>query len=314
MNLHDDQKLFSQTIRAASQYLNIREEFIEKDYWITDTLAKLSCSKYLDQVVFKGGTSLTKAHKLIKRFSEDIDLAMIHDDSKAGNQVKNLTRSVEKTITADLKITNDDLTSKGSRFRKTYYQYPSLYPSYGNNLIIEINSFANPFPYSKVNIASFIYDFLMEKQEYEMIKDYKLEPISINVLDANQTMLEKLVSLFRTSFEKDLLKNISRKIRHFYDLYYLLNSNKGKAFIKSDKFRSLLDELWEHDKKLFDEPIGWQKFSYQDSPIIQDFDSIWLKIARVYKTEMSALAFAEIPKEDEVFKLFQQLFNRLNRD
>ncbi|NQY79519.1 MAG: nucleotidyl transferase AbiEii/AbiGii toxin family protein [Candidatus Caenarcaniphilales bacterium] len=312
MNLHGDQKLFSQSIRAASQLLNIREEFIEKDYWITDTLAKLSSSKYLDQVVFKGGTSLTKAHKLIKRFSEDIDLAIIHDDSKAGNQVKNLIRSVEKTITVDLKITNTDLASKGSRFRKTYYQYPSLYPSHGNNLIIEINSFANPFPYSRVEIASFIYDFLIEKQELEMIKDYKLKPISINVLDINQTMLEKLVSLFRTSFEIDLLKNISRKIRHFYDLYYLLSSKQGKAFTKSDKFKSALDELWLHDKMLFDEPKGWQDYSYLDSPIIQDFDSIWSKIAKVYKTEMSALAFAEIPKEDEVFQLFKQLFKAIS--
>jgi len=220
-------------------------------------------------------------HSDQKLFSEDIDLAIIHDDSKAANQVKNLIRSVEKIITADLEITDTDLASKGSRFRKTYYKYQKLYPNYGNKLILEINSFANPFPYSRVGITSFIYDFLMEKQEFEMIKYYKLEPIFINVLDTNQTMLEKLVSLFRTSFETDLLNNISRKIRHFYDLYYLLNSNEGKAFIKSDKFKSSLDKLWDHDKVLFDEPRGWQNYSYLDSPIIRDFDSIWSKNSRV---------------------------------
>jgi hypothetical protein len=35
MNLHQDSKFFSDTIRAASQHLNIKLEFVEKDYWIT---------------------------------------------------------------------------------------------------------------------------------------------------------------------------------------------------------------------------------------------------------------------------------------
>ncbi len=34
MNLHKDKKLFSDTIRAAAQHLDIKEVFVEKDYWI----------------------------------------------------------------------------------------------------------------------------------------------------------------------------------------------------------------------------------------------------------------------------------------
>ena len=41
MILHDDKKLFEQTIRAASENLKIKEEFIEMDYWISLVLLRL---------------------------------------------------------------------------------------------------------------------------------------------------------------------------------------------------------------------------------------------------------------------------------
>ncbi|MCF8355690.1 MAG: nucleotidyl transferase AbiEii/AbiGii toxin family protein [Melioribacteraceae bacterium] len=74
MNLHSDKKLFSDTIRAAADQLNINEVFIEKDYWISLVLQRLSKSKYAAQAVFKGGTSLSKGFGLIERFSEDVDI------------------------------------------------------------------------------------------------------------------------------------------------------------------------------------------------------------------------------------------------
>jgi|GEM_PF-3874653 len=55
MKLHQDIKLFSDTLRAASQYLDIKLEFVEKDYWITLVLSRLAKSKYVDESVFKGG-------------------------------------------------------------------------------------------------------------------------------------------------------------------------------------------------------------------------------------------------------------------
>jgi len=56
MKLHNDMKFFGDTIRAASQQLNINEVFVEKDYWITLVLCRLSKSKFSAETVFKGGT------------------------------------------------------------------------------------------------------------------------------------------------------------------------------------------------------------------------------------------------------------------
>lgn len=45
---------------------------LEKDVWVVWTLQTLFSSKLGEHLVFKGGTSLSKAYGVIKRFSEDV--------------------------------------------------------------------------------------------------------------------------------------------------------------------------------------------------------------------------------------------------
>ena len=49
---------------------------VEKDWWVSRTLEIIFQMDIAKHLVFKGGTSLSKAWKLINRFSEDIDLAI----------------------------------------------------------------------------------------------------------------------------------------------------------------------------------------------------------------------------------------------
>ena len=49
---------------------------VEKDWWVVQTLSIIFDMEIGEQLVFKGGTSLSKAWGLIHRFSEDIDLAI----------------------------------------------------------------------------------------------------------------------------------------------------------------------------------------------------------------------------------------------
>lgn len=60
MKLHENQPLFAQPPNFAANILNIRPEFIEKAYWITRTLQRMSQNVNAKKVVFKGGTSLSK--------------------------------------------------------------------------------------------------------------------------------------------------------------------------------------------------------------------------------------------------------------
>lgn len=56
--------------------LNIHPSAVEKDWWVIQTLALIQAMEAAPHIVFKGGTSLSKAWKIIKRFSEDIDLVL----------------------------------------------------------------------------------------------------------------------------------------------------------------------------------------------------------------------------------------------
>ena len=72
--LHNDVKLFEDIVLRTSDYFGVDAAIIEKDYYVTITLKALSDK--LDDMVFKGGTSLTKCYQLLNRFSEDIDLIL----------------------------------------------------------------------------------------------------------------------------------------------------------------------------------------------------------------------------------------------
>ena len=73
MYLHkENRELFRDVILVTSEKLGISEDIVEKDYYVTLILKKLSGIEY--PAVFKGGTSLSKAFHVIDRFSEDIDI------------------------------------------------------------------------------------------------------------------------------------------------------------------------------------------------------------------------------------------------
>ncbi len=310
MNLHSDIKLFNETIRAASHQTGIKDEFVEKDYWITLVLHQLSISKYAEQTVFKGGTSLSKGYGLINRFSEDVDIAIINNSNKSGNEIKTIIRTVEKEMTHQLKeLQVPGVTSKGSRFRKSVFEYQSK--SKNNKLIVEVNSFANPFPFQKMVVKSFVCDFFTATVNEKLTEQFNLQPFEINVLSKEQTLMEKLVSLIRFSFAENAVESISQKIRHFYDLYFLMKDKDCAAFIQSAKFKKQFDEILRHDRELFDEPEGWKKKSVAESPLVTDFANIWKQVKGKYRTELSALAYTPIPDEGLIAKQFQILLHHL---
>lgn len=308
MILHENKKEFTEAVQAASDFLKITPFFIEKDYWITKVLRELSQSKHTNNVVFKGGTSLSKAHKLIQRFSEDVDIAVLNVSKLSGNQVKALIKGIEKDISKNLtEIKNTGVTRKFSKYRKSVFTYPltgnfNTSAGISNSLIIEVNSFANPFPYESLEIKSFITEFLEEIKALDLIRKYKLEAFRLNVLDKKQTLIEKIVSLIRFSFEEDVNKSIAEKIRHFYDIYYLLAEKQCSDYIESKRFREDFRELIVHDKNAFDEPKGWNEKDFKKSVLINEFEDIWDGVKSIYVKELSDLSYAKIPDDKEVKK------------
>lgn len=147
MKLHTDREMFSNAIQATSQMLGMAPEFVEKDYWICQILQQLSRHPQRERIVWKGGTSLSKAYGLIKRFSSDVDFAVLLE-GLSQNQQKKLVTRIGKDATADMEeLDMPEVTIKNNRFRKTYHGNSSVLNSrkeslnfLGNHVIIEIIS------------------------------------------------------------------------------------------------------------------------------------------------------------------------------
>ena len=92
-------------LEVAERNSSHKAHLLEKDVWVVATLGVLFDAPFAENLIFKGGTSLSKAWHAIRRFSEDIDItydirAFAPDlVSGAGDEALPPTRSQEKRWT-----------------------------------------------------------------------------------------------------------------------------------------------------------------------------------------------------------------------
>ena len=89
-------ELFEQIVLTAAAFLKIEPAIIEKDYYVTLFLKEMV--KIIPDIVFKGGTSLSKCYGVIKRFSEDIDLNLAGETKPTEGQRRKLKNDIETGI------------------------------------------------------------------------------------------------------------------------------------------------------------------------------------------------------------------------
>jgi predicted nucleotidyltransferase component of viral defense system len=61
-------------LNAVADISGLPPHLLEKDIWVVWSLQQIFTGPYAKHLVFKGGTSLSKAYGVIRRFSEDVDL------------------------------------------------------------------------------------------------------------------------------------------------------------------------------------------------------------------------------------------------
>ncbi len=279
--------------------------YVEKDYWVTCILKQLSKSKFIDVAIFKGGTSLSKAYKIIQRFSEDIDLAVI-TEGKSSNQIKDLIRKIEKDILCNnfIEIKDHNQVSKGSKFRKTVYSYPKVkegnFGHANENIILELNSFAHPHPFNKKTITTYIYDFLLNKDE-EIIKEYELDSFQVNVLDYKRTFCEKISAIARASFESDEnYSSLKEKIRHIYDIYFLMQEKEIKDFIGLSDFEDMINKVRIDDKVQFNKN-DWASVLLSKTEIFINSSEVLDNLNFYYNNNFKDLVYEEtLPSMDNI--------------
>jgi len=244
---------------ATAQAMQVHAAIIEKDFWVCWVLDYLfQNSPWKDKLVFKGGTSLSKAYHAIERFSEDIDLVLdwrlLGYSTDEPWQERSATRQNEFNIEANhqcaaflarefVPAISQSLIELATleigivaREQDVLIQYPH---SFSLSAII---------PQIKLEIGPLAAWIPKEKRE---IRPYAAEKFpnlftqpstNVSTVKAERTFWEKATILHQEAHRPPAGRFPSRYSRHYYDLYKLSRSPiRDKALAQLDLLQKVVD-------------------------------------------------------------------------
>ena len=318
LKLHRKKDDFTAAIQIAAKHFKIREVFIEKDYWVSYVLKNLANSRYSERVVFKGGTSLSKAYRIAERFSEDIDLAIISNSKSSQSALDKMIVAVEKEIALNpLKIDKKlSFTSRNKKFRQSHWKYPrhvaGKHDPAKDKIMLEITSSAVTDPNAYQTVRSLIAEYLMKNGQPDMIKEFELEEFEIRVLSHERTFSEKIVAITNACFADDDLTKMKEKIRHLYDITLLLRDPKIKKFVKSKAFVKMIFDARRGDKNIPGLEVHFKK-PWQSAAVFNDPKKSLTKLSSTNKSQLAPLVFdkTKMPTLNEIENALKFIVNQV---
>lgn len=268
-NLTDRLAMLQQTESAQH---GINQVAIEKDWWVTVILKALFQTECSKSLIFKGGTSLSKSYGIIKRFSEDIDLAISHSFFGIEKTTKNQRDKLRKTARKYIhEVLSPQLDFQLKAIGVSGYSIENVTHTQGQNGVrIPIDSDKDPTivnihypsiveetisyipPRVKIEISCLSMDEPTEMREISSLicNQFPEEDIGtcckVRTVIPTRTFLEKIF-LLSEEFQKDNPRNM-RMSRHLYDLERLMDTQYGQEALSN---LELYNSIVEHRKKYF---------------------------------------------------------------
>lgn len=318
MNLHKEKKLFRDAVRATSEFKEIREVYIEKDYWVTYALKIIFAHPIGKDTIFKGGTALSKCFNIIERFSEDIDLVVVRREGESDAKLSKKIRDISKAVESELpEVEIKGITRKRGMNRKTAHTYSKEFDGkYGqvrDTIIVEASWLGSSEPNTPYQLSTYIYEMMKANNQTGMAKELDLLPFDVKVLAVQRTLCEKIMSLVRFSHTNDPMTDLHSKIRHMYDLHLMLKDDKVRAFFESTEFDSLLKKVAYDDIASYKSGHEWIALHPAEAMIFGNADTVWKSLQKSYKQEFSYLVYGKFPDQklilDTLLKIKARLFN-----
>jgi hypothetical protein len=334
---------------ATAQRLGTPLGNIEKDFWVCWTLGELyhDLPPGAPRLLFKGGTSLSKAYDLIQRFSEDIDITVFRDDldqpasmneleafsgKKRRAKLDAIRDSCRAYITGPLRETLRDRVAKitygesdnkdKSRVRvevdpadsdgqTLLIWYPTVEPA--------VDGMTDAYIRPVVRIESGAKSAI-DPHRLTSIAPYIAEDVpnldlivtGVTTLAPARTFWDKIViahGLRRWYERRGMLRQEGQRIsRHYYDLHCLLHSDVGRSAVND---RALGTDCVRHARLFFDRPdydlASARHGSFALRPVAGMIDAL----RRDYD-QMSAMIFGIAPVFVDVMDSMRNLEARIN--
>jgi hypothetical protein len=328
---------------AAGRRLGAAEQNIEKDFWVSWTLDALF-NRLPDggpRLLFKGGTSLSKAFGLISRFSEDIDVTVFRDDLGEGASVELLETMSSKKRKEKLEAIRDacqsyiagplrtqlagllttslakaGIATAGTRVeldadddgRQTLLLwYPSVTAATDGYVrpAVKIESGAKSAlePHRPVTISPYV---------AAEVDGIDLSVANVTTVDAQRTFWDKVVILHGLNrwFDRrsELRGGGQRVSRHYYDLHRLLSEDvAAKALADADLGRDCV----RHARMFFNSPDLDLATAAPGSFLLRPADAMLEPLRRDY-VAMRGMIFGDAPTFEAVIATITELETRLN--
>ncbi len=321
----------------------VADTIIEKDFWVCWTLKRLFGLPVnaAAGLVFKGGTSLSKAFGIIRRFSEDIDLSFDRGDlgykgdrdpekeglsrKKSGQLIDDLVGDVEKHIANNLlpalrsaiveqlgvprqrewslAIDPDDAQTLNFHYPVALAATEYRGMAYITPRVkLELGARGDPWP-SETKI--------IRPYAAEDFPDFFDDPdTTVTVLSARRTLWEKATALHAEANRPAESPTPQYFSRHFYDLAMLLDSDEGRAAVVDFE---LLAAVAKHKATFF--RSGWADYDAARPGSLRLMPSqARIKDLRADYRAMAPMMFDDTPLsfDDILFRIerFQEAINR----
>jgi hypothetical protein len=303
---------FADLIRIVAEERGVDPALVEKDYWIMHCLYGLQQLGLTFQL--KGGTSLSKGFQVINRFSEDIDIRIEPPPGRDVKTGRNQTKPVQVQSRRDFydwlattiridgieKVERDTALDNQALFRAgirlAYKSVTGRLEGLREGVLLELG-FDDVTPNTAKDISSWAYDYAADKVD---IIDNRAKGVAC--YDLRYTFVEKLQTV-STKFRLQQQSGESPVgfMRHYYDVYALLQRPDVQAFIGTEAYRT-------HKAK---------RFRGADNPNIAQNEAFILSDPKTRKTYEEAFAasgalyYGAKPSFDQILGEIKKWIDRL---
>lgn len=305
---------FADLIRIVAEEKGIDPALVEKDYWIMHCLYGLQQQKFT--FALKGGTSLSKGHQIIDRFSEDIDILIeppADQDVKVGRNQNSATQIKTRTDFYDWLAKNIRIDGISSVARDTVFDDVPNYRSAGirlsydsisepldglrDGVLLEVG-FDTVAPNAPKLISSWAYDHAV-KQGVAIIDNRAKD---VPCYDPGYTFVEKLQTI-STKFRKQQAdgSDPAEFMRHYYDVYALLKRPEVQTFIGTEAYKA-------HKQERFRQ--GDNQNIAQNDAFLLSKPETRATYAKAYESS-GALYYADKPTFDQILAEINKSITRL---
>lgn len=304
---------------------------VEKDFWVTVILQAVFSLPVAQHLIFKGGTSLSKAWGLISRFSEDIDLAVnpmalgAAEGDLTKKQIKKLRKASslfvseqltpmlcakinEMGMSAFLNIEaqpNGEGDNTYSEPRQIYIRYQSVFEKpltyLRPDVVLEVSARSLIEPAMPTHVSCILADYIPIQSACDAV---------VHTAIPAKTMVEKMFLLHELFSVPGHGTRAERKSRHLYDLYQMMQQDFAQEAITNDA-------LWEsirHHREVFTSVQGVDYSGDVRQRICllprEDIVAIWQSD---YETMRSSMIHGSAPTWDELIEQITILQNKTRK-